>query len=144
MTISENDFANTIKPWSVYYFTTIDVHSTIPHYFVVINQNINNSPILVLPVATSQLEKRKKYYNIHTLEKDALVIVNPKSSNWILTKKSAFDCNFTKIKTIKELYEVFSKWKLKYIWILPEEIINKLRNWVKAARQVENWIKDLV
>jgi nicotinic acid mononucleotide adenylyltransferase len=81
---------------------------------------------------------------MHSLEKEALVIIDHEKTNWILSKQSAFDCNFTTTKTIDELYEINIKGKLKYAWILPKDIIEKLRQWVKVARQVENWIKELV
>jgi hypothetical protein len=42
---------------------------------------LKTSPILVLPVATSQLEKRKRYYTMHSLEKEALVIIDHEKTN---------------------------------------------------------------
>jgi len=146
MILSEQDFLNSIKIWSVFYFKTSEVSIKVPHYFVVINRDIFSSPVLVLPVATSQIEKRKKYYELQSnfLDKWSLVFVNPQETNNILEKESVFDCNQVKIKTIEELYEKYIDKELDYIWVLPENIVLKLRNWVKLAKEIDNWIKDLV
>ncbi|MFA6089388.1 MAG: hypothetical protein WC755_05980 [Candidatus Woesearchaeota archaeon] len=59
---TEKDFINELKPGMVFYFKDVEVSEYTPHYFVIINKDINNSPVLVLPVSTSQIEKRIKYY----------------------------------------------------------------------------------
>lgn len=146
MFISEKDFINHIEIWSVFYFSTSEVSKTTPHYFVVINKDISTSPVLVLPVATSQIEKRKRYYELqsHFLDLSSLVFVQPEETNKILEKESVFDCNQVKIKTIEELYEKYLNKELDYVWVFPISIVEKLRNWVLLAKEVDNWIKDLV
>ncbi len=146
MILSEQDFFKNTKVWSVFYFTTEDVSSETPHYFVVINKDILTSPVLVLPVATSKIEKRKRYYELQSnfLDKWSLVFVKPGETNKILEKESVFDCNRVKIKTIQELYEKYIDKELDYVWVLPENLVLKLREWVKLAKEIDNWIKDLV
>lgn len=141
---TEKDFINELKPWMVFYFKDVEVSELVPHYFVIINSDIKNSPVLVLPVATSQIDKRIRRYELCNLNKECLVIVEPEKSNNILSKKTAFDCNEVKNKDILDLYSLFIRWKASYEWILPDEIIEKLRNWVLISNQVERWIKDLV
>lgn len=146
MILSKQDFLNSIKVWSVFYFKTSEVSIKVSHYFVVINRDIFSSPVLVLPVATSQIEKRKRYYELQKdfLDKGSLVFVKPEESNNILEKESVFDCNQVKIKTIEELYEKYIDKELDYVWVLPENLVLKLREWVKLAKEIDNWIKDLV
>jgi hypothetical protein len=93
----------------VFYFKDMDVSENIPHYFVIINKNIQNSPILVLPVSTSQIEKRQLFYEKCNFNKKCLVIVEPQEVNNILSKISAFDCNQIKYKSVADLYELYIK-----------------------------------
>jgi hypothetical protein len=146
MILSEKDFLDNIEVWSVFYFKIAEVSIKIPHYFVVINKDILTSPVLVLPVATSQIEKRKKYYELQSnfLDKWSLIFVKPQETNNILEKESVFDCNQVRIKTIQELYEKYIDKELDYVWVLPESLVLKLREWVKLAKEIDNWIKDLV
>ena len=62
MFTSFDDFTNKIHAGMVFYFRDVEVSEHIPHYFVIINKDILNAPVLVLPVSTSQVEKRKKFY----------------------------------------------------------------------------------
>lgn len=141
---TEQEFIDSLKPWMVFKFKHEEVSEYIPHYFVIINKDIENSPVLVLPVSTSQITKRINWYNRCKLNKECLVIIEPEESSNILSKKSAFDCNEVKNKWILELYELYEIWKTTYEWMLSETLIIKLRNWVIKSNQVENWIKELV
>lgn len=141
---TEKDFINELKAWMVFFFKDSEVSEFIPHYFVIINSDIKNSPVLVLPVATSQIEKRKRWYQRCSLNPECLVIVETEESNSILSKRTAFDCNEVKNKSILDLYSLYVRWKANYEWILSDEIIEKLRNWVLKSNQVEKWIKDLI
>lgn len=141
---TKEQFIADLKPWMVFYFKDVEVSEHIPHYFVIINQNIQDAPVLVLPVSTSQIEKRKEYYKRCNFDSRCLVIVESHESNDILSKTSAFDCNQVKNKWILDIYELFVKWKACYKWTLPNEIIQKLRTGVLLSNQVEPWVKDLV
>ena len=141
---TKKEFIESLKPWMVFKFKDIEVSEYIPHYFVIINKEIINAPVLVLPVSTSQIEKRIAWYERCNLSKECLVIVEPGESNNILFKQSVFDCNEVKNKWILDLYELYEVWKANYEWILPDKIINKLRNWVMKSNQVEIWIKELI
>jgi len=82
----------------VFYFKDVEVSEYTPHYFVVLNKDIMNSPVLVLPVSTSQIDKRIAFYDRCNLDKRCLVIVEPEDTGDILAKRSAFDCNQVKYK----------------------------------------------
>lgn len=90
----------------VFYFRDQEVSEHVPHYFVIINTDITSSPVLVLPVATSQIEKRIRRYDFCNLNKECLVIIEPEKSCNILSKLTAFDCNEVKNKDILELYSL--------------------------------------
>lgn len=142
--LSEEDFIKSIKQWSVFYFVNEEVHSLIPHYFIIINKNISTSPVLVIPVSTTKINKRKAYYKKHWFSEETLVEVKPEETNWILKKDSVFDCSQTKIMDPIKFFTLYQKKKLKYIGIIPLDILNKLRIWVTSTNQIANWIKNLV
>lgn len=141
---TQEEFIKNLKAWMVFKFKDVEVSNNIPHYFVIINKDILNSPVLVLPVSTSQIEKRITWYERCKLDKKCLVIINPEETNNILYKRSAFDCNQVKNKSILDLYKLYERGKANYEWILSLEIIKKLREWVLLSNQVDNWIKELI
>jgi len=98
----------------VFKFKDVEVSELIPHYFVIINKSIINSPVLVLPVSTSQIEKRISWYRKCNLDEKCLIIIEANESNGILSKKSAFDCNQVKNKSILDLYELYERGKANY------------------------------
>ena len=106
---TQKEFCESLKAGMVFKFKDVDVSNTIPHYFVIINKNIINSPVLVLPVSTSQIKKRVKWYEKCNLDKNCLVIIEPKETNNILSKQSAFDCNQVKNKSILDLYDLYER-----------------------------------
>jgi hypothetical protein len=59
----------------VFYFPDSLVSENIPHYFVIINTTIQTSPVLVLPVATSKVEKRKRWYKKCNLDERCLIVI---------------------------------------------------------------------
>jgi len=93
----------------VFCFKDVEVSELVPHYFVIINNDIKNSPVLVLPVATSQIDKRNRRYELCNLNKECLIIIEPENSNNILSKRTAFDCNEVKNKDILDLYSLLVK-----------------------------------
>ncbi len=143
MFISADVFIASLKPWAMYSFIDPRVHSTIPHYFVIINQDASTAPILVFPVATTQIEKRKKFYQHSWVNSECLVEVWPSECN-LLSRESAFDCNSAIDLEIERFYEKFVTQDLEYIWLVPATILEKLRHGVRSSRNIEKWIKDLV
>lgn len=141
---TEEEFIESLNPWSVFYFINNEVHSTVPHYFVIINKNISSCPVLVIPVSTTQIEKRTNYYKRHNFSDETLVRVHPEETNGILKKESIFDCSQTKTMDINIFYTLYQRGKLKYIWDMPINILEKLRKWVISTNQIDDWIKDLV
>lgn len=144
MLIPEEAFMKLLKPGAMYYFIDSRVHDTVPHYFVIINQNIESSPVLVLPVSTTKKDRRKRFYQYSWVNQNCLVEVCPADCNNLLPLDSAFDCNSAIDIASNRFYEKFASKELSYIWMMPEEIVEKLRNGVKESRNIENWIKDLV
>ncbi len=141
---SQEKFIEELKPWMVFCFKDVEVSELVPHYFVIINNDIKNSPVLVLPVATSQIDKRIRRYELCNLNKECLIIIEPENSNNILSKRTAFDCNEVKNKDILDLYSLLVKWKASYEWTFSNDIVEKLRKWVILSHQVEKWIKELL
>lgn len=144
MFIPEEAFVKILKPGSIYYFIDKKVSSSVPHYFVIINQDIQSSPILVLPVSTTQIESRKTYYQYSGVNMECLVEVTPQDVNNLLPRCSAFDCNSAVDITTERFYQKFIAGELEYIWIIPDDVLEKLRKGVKLSRNIEKWIQELV
>lgn len=142
--LNKEDFIKSIKYGSVFYFKYEEVHETIPHYFVILNKDSTISSVLVIPVSTTQLTKRKAYYERHGLSLDTLIEVTAQESKWILKKDSVFDCSSTKIIEPLEFYDLYQSKNLKYIWIMPENITIQLKNAVLTSIHIEPWIKEFI
>jgi hypothetical protein len=142
--LNDEEFLYSIRFGAVFYFIFNEVHETVPHYFVILNRNPSMSSVLVIPVSTTKIDKRKSYYKRHWFSLETLIEVKPKETNWLLKKDSAFDCNETQIINSLEFYNMYKNKQLKYIWIMPKTISDKLKTWVLISNQIENWIKELL
>lgn len=142
--LNEEDFIKSIRYWSVFYFKYKEVHETIPHYFVILNKDSSISSVLVIPVSTTQLSKRRAYYKKHGLSLETLIEVTSEESKWILKKDSVFDCSSTKIIEPIEFYNLYQSKSLKYIWMMPENITLKLKKAALCSIHIEPWIKEFI
>lgn len=118
-----------IQPGSVYYFPEEKFSSSNSHYFVVLNIDPLSDEVLLLVCASSQVEKVKEYCASLQLSKKTLVIVSPEEYE-CFTKKTIFNCNDLKIKTIQQLVDKLKRGKLVLKAEMDETLVKKLR---KAA-----------
>ncbi|MDR2640979.1 MAG: hypothetical protein LBC61_06900 [Candidatus Peribacteria bacterium] len=74
-------FLSSIKFGDIFYFIFDEVHKDTPHYFVILNKNPKISSVLVIPVSTTKIDKRKSYYKKCGFPLDTLVEVLPEETN---------------------------------------------------------------
>ena len=137
------DFVKELKRWQIYLFNG-KINTKYPHYKVVLNSNVSSETYLIfLSIATSQVKKRKEFIKQRWLNPKTLVIIKPDKVA-CLSMETCFDCNSIVWYNIHELYWFKLEWKLMYKWDMPDNIMEKIIEWVKISELISPYEKDIV
>lgn len=110
----------TLRPGTVYYMADRALTSAQPHYFVVVNGDPLGDEVLLLTVASSQIDSVKRR---RRTEPESTVVEIPESEYADFTKDSVIDCNQVFTKSLPDLC---AQWQRKEILPkrdLPSEIL---------------------
>lgn len=133
-----------LQTGSVFYFEEDQLSSPEPHYFIVLNRNPHTEQFLILVVASSQVERRRKIVQDLGFSPETLVVVTP-SEYPLFSKETAIDCNRTFEKTPQSLIEKLTDKKLGICTeIMSKEIMEKLVRGVLTSTQVSNEVKRML
>jgi hypothetical protein len=132
-----------LRQGTVYYMAERGLSSIEPHYFVVLNQNPLESKLLLLLVATSQVEKAKGRILRKNLPSESLVVIDDAEYD-DFSKESCIDCNKLFNKSLEELCEQWRKKEVRAHKDLPRELVEKLIEGVKASPLIVEEDKALI
>lgn len=132
-----------LRQGTVYYMAERGLSSTEPHYFIVLNRKPLESKILLLLVASSQVEKSLKRITRKNLPPESLVVINDTEYD-DFTKESSIDCNKLFNKSLEELCEQWKKKEVRAHKDLPRELVEKLIEGVMASPMISEEDKALI
>ena len=132
---------STINPGSVYYFRDEAITSESPHYFVVRNKDTVNGPIVALLCASSQIEKRQKWYS--SCPPETLVVVGPAQYR-DFTKQTIINCNEVYKFTIAQLVTKLNGGILRLKAEMSISIVENLRWGILVSPVIERETKELL
>ncbi len=133
-----------IQTGSVFYFEEDTISSSEPHYFVVLNRNPQTEEILILAIASSQVEKRKNIVGKLGFPLETLVEIAPEEYP-LFTKSTVIDCNRAFEKSIQSLTEKLENGKLKVCdEIMSAEIVKKIVEGMLISTQISKNIQDML
>lgn len=135
------DIATTIQSGSVYYFSNNKFDNLIPHYYVVLNNDPQNEPLLVLVCASSQVQKVREKRQL--LRPDTVVEISP-SEYPSFTVQSIVDCNSIHERTVQQLQTQYDNGNLRVEPIMAAAIVDRLRDAVLESDLVEREIHDIL
>jgi hypothetical protein len=114
------------------------------HYFVVLNRNPQTEEILILAIASSQVEKRKEIIIKLGFPVETLVKISPTEYTQF-TKETVIDCNRAFEKSIQSLKDKLEAGRLKVcVEIMPEEIVTKIVQGMLVSTQISRNIQDII
>lgn len=119
----------TLRPGTVYYFKHRAVYSDEPHYFAVINEDPRSDHVLLMAIASSQLDRvkqRRKQFPPETL------VIIDESEYADFTKPTIIDCNQIFELSRAELIQKLAAKELRSHQDLPKDILHKI--WQGAHR----------
>ena len=132
-----------LRQGTVYYMAERGLSSVEPHYFVVLNQNPLGSKILLLLVASSQVEKAQKRISRKNLPPESLVVIEEAEYD-DFSKDSCIDCNKLFNKSLEELCEQWRKKEVHAHKDLPRDLVERLIEGVKASTLISEDDKVLI
>lgn len=126
---------------TVYYMNERSLTSVQPHYFVVVNSDPLGDEILLLTIASSQIETVKRRRG---KQPSGTVVEIPEADYAEFTKDSIVDCNQVFTKSLSELCAQWSRKEIIAKLDLPEDILKKLQQGVLASRLVSETDKEKI
>jgi bifunctional DNA-binding transcriptional regulator/antitoxin component of YhaV-PrlF toxin-antitoxin module len=97
------------------------------HYFVVLNQNPKTDHSVILVSATTKHYKEKQYIETWHFSEDTLVVIEDGQSQ-IITKKSTFNCNRYRPRSLDKLCTGVDYKLIEYTGkVIEEDILRHLR-----------------
>src|SRR3989344_1994465 len=116
-----------IQSGSVFYFEEETLNTTDAHFFVVLNKDPRTEELLILVVASSQVERRKEIAKKLGFPAETLVLVSPAECP-LFTKETLIDCNRAFEKTPQSLIEKLEVGRLRVCTeIISANIVQKLK-----------------
>jgi hypothetical protein len=122
-----------LRPGTVYYMSERNLTSQQPHYFIVVNSNPLGDELLILAVASSQIDKVKRR---RAKESDTTVVEVSSTQYDDFTKDSIIDCNQVFTKTLQDLCEQWSRKEIIPKKDIPPELLKNLQQGVLQSRLV--------
>lgn len=132
----------TLQPGAVYLFKH-DAFPDHPHYFVVLNKEVNQGDVLYMVCASSKLDKREEWVQRRGISESTLVYVEA-GECLFLKKRTVFDCNaiypiaYEVLKTKLDIGGVLT------VQSIDESLLSKLRDSVKKSPLILRSIKKLI
>lgn len=122
-----------LRAGTVYYMADRNLTSLQPHYFVVVNSNPLGDEILLLAVASSQIDsvKRRRFR-----EPDNTIVEISAADYADFTKDTIIDCNQVFTKSLIDLCEQWRRKEIVPKQDIPKEILARLQQGVLESRLV--------
>ncbi|NUN93735.1 MAG: hypothetical protein HUU04_08145 [Verrucomicrobiae bacterium] len=131
----------TLRAGTVYYFVHRGLFSAEPHYFVVANPTPLTDSVLLLAVASSQVEKIRA--RRRGMPNATLVTVEP-AAYAPFTKPTLIDCNMVFELPRSELVAKFGARELKFHPDLPSDIVRLVQAGILASPRVDMAHKKII
>lgn len=132
-----------LRQGTVYYMAERGVSSAQPHYFVVLNRDPFRDKLLLLLVASSQIEKARKRISRKRLPEATLVEIG-ETEYGDFTKASCIDCNTLFVKSLDELCQLWQKREVRPQRDLPAQLLAKLIEGVRLSTLISAEDKALI
>lgn len=131
----------TLRCGTVYYFQHRALLSESSHYFIVVNTDPQRDTVLLLAVASSQVDKIRERRK--GLPDETLVLVNP-ADYGAFTKPTMIDCNQVFELDRAELVARYQAQDLRSHPDLPSAVLNQVCDGILASPRVDEAHKDRI
>lgn len=139
--IPKHLFTQNILPKKVYFFSSTQLNTLIPHYFICISRAEDD--MLILVCCTSQFEKRKRFIELRNLPFSTLVWIPPNEENG-LEIDSYVDCNSYFDYTAEELWRLYDADNLDFKGEISNSHFQQIVLGLKESPLIEESIKELL
>lgn len=134
-------FLKGIAAKKVYHFSSKQLNTAVPHYFICITQTLEESIILVC--TTTQFKKRANYIEKVGLPFSTLVRIKPNAENGLI-QESYVDCNSYFMYEQEEFRRMYEQDNIDYKGIIDEAVFDELMRGLLDSPKVEENIKELI
>lgn len=122
-----------LRQGTVYYMAERHLTSAQPHYFVVVNANPLGDEVLLMTVASSQIEVVKRRC---AREPGSTVVEINETDYADFTKDSVIDCNRVFTKSLADLCVQWQRKEIVPKQDIPKQILDRLKQGILDSRLV--------
>jgi len=115
------------------------------HYYVVMNRNLCEDSLLLLLIATSQIDKAKRRRKALKQSDSTLVIVDPPFPPF--DKKTAFQCWDLLVRDLVSMIKRGNASEIRLCPLeekIPDELLEKLKRGIIESDRVEQKYKEMI
>ena len=114
------------------------------HYQVLLNKDFQKTwNLIYCSIATSQIDKKEKFIEIKWFPKETLIILWENEISFF-KKKTCFNCNDVLQYSIYDMFSEYLWGNLFYVWKLPDQILERIYNWILISPNVSQNIKKRI
>ncbi|WP_435894820.1 hypothetical protein [Oceaniferula spumae] len=132
-----------IRQGAVFYMVDRRLSSTEPHYFIVLNRDPYGDKLLLLAVASSQVEKVRARRKRKSLPPETVVEISP-SDYQDFKVDSCVNCNTVFTKSLVELADQWKRKEIRGQADLGDTILQQLITGIMASPMIPEEEKKLV
>ncbi len=122
-----------LRQGTVYYMAERNLRSAQPHYFIVVNSDPLGDEVLLLTVASSQIDTVKRRCS---REPGSTVVEINEADYADFTKDSVIDCNRVFTKSLADLCAQWHRKEIVPKLDIPKEILDRLKQGILDSRLV--------
>ena len=131
----------TLRAGTVYYMADRGLSSVEPHYFVVVNADPIGDEVLLLTVASSQIDSVKRR---RRGEPASTVVEIAEAEYAEFSRDSVIDCNQVFSKSLADLCGQWNRKEIRSKLDLPRSILERLQQGVLESRLVSESDKEKI
>lgn len=135
-------FIDSISNRKVYYFSSNQISSKVPHYFICIRRTEDD--LLFMSCCTSQFDTVRKFVESRSLPFETLVHISPKDENNPFDKDTYINCNDLQTYTVEEFREMYDSNDVDFSGVISENHYEQILTGIHLSPVIEDDIKELI
>lgn len=133
-------FIESIDNKKIYYFSSNQLNTKIPHHFICVKRN--NNDVLFMSCCTSQFETIRKFVETRSLPLATLVYISPKDTSNPFDKDTYVNCNDIQTYTIDEFRSMYESNAINYSGEISDNYYEQIITGIHSSPLIEEEIKE--
>jgi len=142
MDLPSSLFTSSIEEGNIYYFTTDQINTQVPHHFICIKKS---DKVVLFNCCTSNPDSMYKFVTAKKLSEETIVTIPAFTKGTELTKHTYINCNEDPIEfTLEQFTDKFKALKVKSTGTIDAEYFSKILAGIRASDMIDEEMKEFI